>query len=314
MKFLRSLGANMEGGDDFGRLVVMLRDRDFIAVSRAAEGLAKMGKEGHRGAVRALIDAMREGNEQTRTFSASALGRAGAEEAVGPLVGALGDENLEVRASAEESLAALGEAALGPLLDAMRAGGEAARFHAAAALSRMGDERGIRPLLEALVGEDEKVRWAGVYSLYSDHRQFYLQDAAATPDTGSPDFWSDEAFGRKFAPAEGLVGVGTERYGTVPVWVTIYSDEPPVRLEEHDHIAEASLAVPSGRILIDGCLALSPESPAIAVEPGEYRVRACLSGLDTVVDDGHGDDRYSLALWPQTFSPPRILKAWRASG
>ena len=55
------------------------------------------------------------------------------------------------------------------------------------------------------------------FSLYADHYQFYLGDSEMDGDTGAPEFWSQEAFKRRLAVGHGIIGIGTELYGSVPV-------------------------------------------------------------------------------------------------
>lgn len=316
--FFRNLGANLRRGSepDFGRLLVMLRDRNFEVVSRAAEALAEMGKQGDRRAVQALIDGLKEKNEPTRTFSASALGKAGDPEAVGPLIEALRDDESDVRTYAAQALGQLGEPALQPLLDLLGDEDEAVRFHAACALTLTNRDEVQGRLKEALTPGDTDVRRVGAYSLYADYYQFYLQAAGAdpAPDTGARDFWSKEALERKLAVVAGIIGVSTLRYDTEPVQVEVHERDPGVALEKWDHVVEGSLAVPSGSILIDGCLSLSEDSPRIPVAPGSYRVRVMSGGLGTVVSDQEGEDHYRVVMWPKDYEPPRVLKAWAEPG
>jgi hypothetical protein len=103
----------------------------------------------------------------------------------------------------------------------------------------------------------------------------------------------------------------------VPVVVDVLHSAPEdgeAELAAWD-VVEASLAVPTRRVAIDGCTSHLPErsrhrgsgmavSPHFGVAPGTYRVRVYYGGLGT-----HGGDHYRIALWPQEpFAPPRVLK------
>lgn len=55
------------------------------------------------------------------------------------------------------------------------------------------------------------------------------------------------------AVAPGVIGVGTVRNMDVPVELEVLYSQPDDNLEEWDHVTEASLDVPSGRIIIAGC-------------------------------------------------------------
>jgi len=165
------------------------------------------------------------------------------------------------------------------------------------------------------------------FSLYADHYQFYLGDSELDGDTGAPEFWSQEAFKRRLAVGHGIIGIGTELYGSVPVVLEVHDKAPSQDLGDWDHVAEASLLVPSGRIAIDGCLNFVPRalpyvtyrSPQIEVAPGIYRVRVYYGNLDSVrfedADDGGeevSDEHYTVVLWPAAYAEPATLRFKRA--
>lgn len=162
------------------------------------------------------------------------------------------------------------------------------------------------------------------FSLYADHYQFYIGDVASDADTSSPDFWCDEAFARRLAVGPGLIAVGTEVYGTVPVSLEVRSRAPGAHLEPWDHVVETSLSVPSGQIAIDGCLNYVPKdlphigyrSPLIEVRPGIYRVRIYFGNLASVhVEETHygeeevSDEHYRVVLWPASSGKPAVLRS-----
>jgi hypothetical protein len=77
----------------------------------------------------------------------------------------------------------------------------------------------------------------------------------------------------------------------------------------HDHIVEGSLSVAGKNLVIAGCTDYFPEATRIQIEPGDYRVRACLSGLDSLSEDGlDGADRYHLQLWPAPLADVVVVK------
>lgn len=161
------------------------------------------------------------------------------------------------------------------------------------------------------------------FSLYADHYQFYIGDSETGGDVTAPDFWCDEAFDRRLAVGEGIIGVGTEVYGTVPVVVEVHDCAPDDDLAGWDHVVEASLHVPSGQIAIDGCLNYVPRdlphigyrSPLIEVMPGRYRVRVYFGGLESVRveetqygEEEVSDEHYRVVLWPAAYAEPAILR------
>jgi hypothetical protein len=86
--------------------------------------------------------------------------------ALGPLVRALEDSNVEVRARAAEALGVLGsERAVEPLLEALRGPSELVRERAAKALGMLGDRRAVEPLRQALADPDRYVKAAAAQAL-----------------------------------------------------------------------------------------------------------------------------------------------------
>jgi hypothetical protein len=145
------------------------------------------------------------------------------------------------------------------------------------------------------------------YQLFADYYQFYLQDESVKGDLS--DGWSEEAVTRLLAVAPGTVGIGTVRNMVVPVTVELFDAQPESDLEEWDHVAECSLEVSTGRIVIAGCTDYFPDASRIDAEPGVYRVRISYGLLDTLSADGlDGNDRYRVQLWRASIIEPRIIK------
>ena len=145
------------------------------------------------------------------------------------------------------------------------------------------------------------------FHVFADYFQFYLQDEAADGNLG--DSWTDEAVSRLLAIAPGTVGVGTVRNMQVPVSVEVLDAQPEPDFEAWDHIAECSIEVPSGRIVIAGCTDYFPDAARIEVYPGDYRVRVSYGSLDKLSEDGlDGEDHYRVQLWQSPAIEPRVLK------
>jgi hypothetical protein len=94
---------------------------------------------------------------------------------------------------------------------------------------------------------------------------------------------------------------------TVPVTVEIVDVEPSLDINAWDHVAEASLNLPTGRLQLHEC-----KGGAVAdfeVAPGWYRVRSCHGGLDSIDGTGlDGDDHHRLVLWPGPPAEVRVVK------
>jgi len=146
------------------------------------------------------------------------------------------------------------------------------------------------------------------FSLFADYYQFYLQDEPARGDLS--DAWNDdEAVSRMLAVAPGVVGIGTARNTFVPVSINVLDEEPTAEFTSWEQVAECTLLVQSGRVVVAGCTEYFPDAPRINVAPGTYRVRACYAGLGTVSKDGlEGNDSYHVYLWRAPAILPRVLK------
>ncbi len=263
---------------------------------RAADALGGMGEA----ALPALLAAQEHPDERVRAWTTSALGVLGDARAVEPLTRRLTDPSPDVGWRAADALGDLGDRRAVPALAAIQDDPDReVRKIVASALRRLGARAGPPP--------PEPRPGRRVLDLYAGYHQFYLGDSAFDGDPGALDFWSPEAYERMLAVAPpGLLGVGTARYDRVPVVVDLQAAAPSDDdLDAWDHVVEASLEVPSGRVAIDGCLSYRPaESPHIEVVPGTYRARVYYGGLDTF-----DEDRYRIVLWPQLpYEVPRVVK------
>ncbi|MEQ8470516.1 MAG: hypothetical protein RIC35_04990 [Marinoscillum sp.] len=149
-------------------------------------------------------------------------------------------------------------------------------------------------------------------SFYTAYNQFYIRDKDSNGDTGSPTFWSQEAFKDRLAEGDGLLGVSTESYGFINGY--LYLLEKPKDLTEldvFDHVVEASVQIKSGVLQIIDCPNSSVELE-IKLSPGVYRVRIYSLGLGTDEDD-EGDDSYIIELWPDSKQNRKVIKRWNKS-
>lgn len=163
-------------GDTGGVLALLagLRDADPLVQTQASEALARFHAPRH---LLAFREALRSDDARVRRAAVRAYGevlRAGHEPAALPVVHALGDDDVEIRALAERSINTLGhERALPILLGGLANGTAAVRAGAARMLGARLDERAIPPLLAALsrTGEQEEVREA-VREALRRHREY----------------------------------------------------------------------------------------------------------------------------------------------
>jgi hypothetical protein len=145
------------------------------------------------------------------------------------------------------------------------------------------------------------------YSIFADYFQFYLWDAGAMPEP--PTDYAEADLHNRIKAGPFVVAIQPVRNMDVPVTLDIADAAPALDLAAWDHVAEASLELPSGRLEIHECTGGSIDILDIA--PGSYRVRACFAGLGTLSEDGlDGDDRYHLTLWPAPTAPVAVLRQY----
>lgn len=154
----RNAARELRGVDDkraVEPLIKALGDEDAGVRSNAADAL---GKTRDRRAVGPLIKALGDNDAHVRGNAILSLGKIGAKEAVEPLIKALGDENFSISYNAMQALIEIGKAAAEKLAEALSDKNADARTRAALALAKFGDERAIKPLIEALTGADADER------------------------------------------------------------------------------------------------------------------------------------------------------------
>ena len=142
-------------------------------------------------------------------------------------------------------------------------------------------------------------------TVYAEYSQFYLGDSAFNADTGSPDFWSPTALQRRLAVARpSLIGVGTSRYDDVPVALDLLDGPPSEDVDGWDQVVDASIQVPTGRLVIDGPISWQPgTSFEIDLTPGTYRARVYYAEINST-----DQDHYRIALWPTAmYDEPLVL-------
>ena len=149
------------------------------------------------------------------------------------------------------------------------------------------------------------------HKLVADYHQFYLQDEDAEGDLSNS--WTQEATDNLLALGRGTIGVGTARSTEVPVTLQISSDAPNDEdFSEWDQVNECSIEVPSGRLVIAGCIDYFPDAVRLSIEPGTYRARVYYGKLDELSEDGEqGDDHYRIVLWPGASAETKVLKRWK---
>ena len=211
---------------------------------------------------------------------------------------ALGDPDAQVRWQAARGLGEAGDARVVPPLRALEDDADVrVRQVVASSLRKLGARAG--PHLP------EPGPNRHILQVYADYHQFYIHDVSFTGDTGDPSFWSPEAFARRLAISPpSLVGISTDRYDEVPVVLEITDRPPGGEFASWDHVVEASLAIPTGRLAIRG--PTSTEGDSLELPPGTYRLRIFSAGLDTF-----DEDWYRSVLWPQAkYEQAQVVRAY----
>ena len=148
--------------------------------------------------------------------------------------------------------------------------------------------------------------------VFADYHQFYLWDKGMTPL--APEQCSEEDVQRRIKTGPYVVVVQPERDMNVSLEIEIHDSEPAYDPAAWDHIAEASLHLPTGQLQVHECTG-GPVADFL-VEKGWYRVRSFHGGFDTIAAVGtDGSDFYRVVLWPAPSGEVAIVKqSLRAAG
>ena len=130
--------------------------------------------------------------------------------------------------------------------------------------------------------------------VFADYHQFYLWDKGMTNQ--APDDYSEEDVRRRIKTGANVVVVQPEENRRVPLEIEIHDAEPPYDAGAWDHIAEASLDLPTGKLQVHECTGRAVAD--FQVEKGWYRVRSFHGGFGTIGPDGDASaDFYRVVLW-----------------
>jgi hypothetical protein len=147
------------------------------------------------------------------------------------------------------------------------------------------------------------------FDVFADYHQFYLWDRGMTNQ--APEDYTEEDGRRRIKTGPHVVVIQPERNTTVPVEVEVHDADLGLDPAGWDHIAEASLHLPTGQLQVHECTG-GPVAE-LAVAPGWYRVRSFHGGLSTV-ERLEGGDHYRVVLWPAPPQEVRVVKQWRPAG
>jgi hypothetical protein len=146
------------------------------------------------------------------------------------------------------------------------------------------------------------------FRVFADYHQFYLWDREMDPI--APEEYTDDDVQRRIKTGPHVVVIQPERNMNVDVEIEVHDSEPDYEPGQWDHIAEASLHLPSGNLDVEECTGGTVAQ--FRVEPGWFRVRSFHGGLDTIDESGlEGSDHYLVVLWPAPADECRVLRQWK---
>ncbi len=155
--------------------------------------------------------------------------------------------------------------------------------------------------------EKDKIMQQYDLAFLTEYYQFYILDSQSAGKTDAPDFWCDIAGERRLAIGEGIFGVTIATYGQVSGELRILDKQPMEDLEA-DHIIEASLKFPSGKLEIRDCTGYETQL-AINLDKDDYRIRISSFDLDSVKTE-IDNDKYIVEIWKSEFEAPKLIKKY----
>lgn len=148
------------------------------------------------------------------------------------------------------------------------------------------------------------------FKIFADYFQFVLVDE--TSDDDFSEIWGKTALDRMLAVGDKALCPGTLRNIDVDVQINIVEKMPVIEHNDFDHIAEASIDIPSGKLIVMGCTGYLPDAPRIEVNPGIYQALFLVSGVKSIaVESEPAEDIYVVYLWPGQQREPGLVKHWK---
>lgn len=148
------------------------------------------------------------------------------------------------------------------------------------------------------------------FTVFADYFQFVLMDEGSQDDFSV--IWTEDALGRMLAVGHSAICPGTLRNVDVSVEVEVLDRSPEIDLSAWDNAVEASINIPSGRLVVMGCTGYLPDAPRISLKPGTFQLLSVAGGIDTIQSEWEpAEDLYRVYLWPGTAREPRLIKRWQ---
>lgn len=154
------------------------------------------------------------------------------------------------------------------------------------------------------------------FKFHTQYNQFYIQDKNSIGDTDAAvDFWTEEAYEKRLAISNNLLGVGTQSYGIIKGEIELLTQQiSMIDFDLYDHIVEAGLEINNNELQITDCPTNAIEA-RLKLENGKYRVRIYSLNLGSVLEtdlaNDTDDDYYRIEVWPDENMELRVLKKYK---
>lgn len=152
--------------------------------------------------------------------------------------------------------------------------------------------------------------------LFADYFQIHVLDEGS--HAVLDQVWNDRTLSDRIVALRDILGIRTEVNVDVNVNVVWSANPPRLDVEGFDHVAEASIEIPSGRMVVMGCSDYFPDAPRLEVTPGWVRIRVQKSNLtNAVAADIDSDqsvetiERIRIDVWPAAPSGIDVVKRWQ---
>lgn len=154
-------------------------------------------------------------------------------------------------------------------------------------------------------------------TLFADYYQIHAFDEGSQADFS--DAWTDQTMADHLAVSADAVAIGTAVNVDVAVSVEVLDGPPVDDAAEFDHVVEASIRCPSGRLVVMGCTDFEPDARRFPVAAGGLRLRVSQSNLDRAFRAGIDSakdpltmERLRLQVWPAAQTSVVAVKRWQS--
>lgn len=133
-------------------LIATLKEQDVLLRETVVESLSKIGAS----AEKTVLPLLKNRDVSIRPLGVEILGNIGGDHSIEPLILAMKDD--ELRDLAQDALVKIGAPALELLINALENQDKEVRISTVQLLSKIGNEKAIKPLMNLLKDEDEDIR------------------------------------------------------------------------------------------------------------------------------------------------------------